>query len=42
MLKSKKYGKTIIRIPDDLWSEITNILPEEKPDNTIDRPIVPY
>jgi len=40
--KNKKYVRTITRIPDDLWNEIKNILPEEKPDNTIGRPIVPY
>ena len=34
--------KTITRIPDDLWNEIKNILPDEKPENTIDRPSVPY
>ncbi|MGE5634305.1 MAG: hypothetical protein ACM3VV_03670 [Deltaproteobacteria bacterium] len=34
--------RTIIRIPDNLWNEIKNILPDEKPGNTIRRPIVPY
>ena len=42
MLKSKQYVRTIIRIPDDLWNEIKNILPGEKSDNTIGRLIVPY
>ena len=42
MFKNKKYVRTIIRIPDDLWNEIKNILPDEKPENTIGRPIVPY
>ena len=42
MFKSKKYVRTITRIPDDLWNEIKNILPNEKPENTIGRPIVPY
>ena len=42
MFKSKKYVKTITFIPDDLWNEIKNILPDEKPENTIGRPIVPY
>ena len=42
MLNNKKYVRTIIRIPDDLWDEIKNILPDEKPDNTIGRPVVPY
>ena len=42
MLKSKKYVRTIIHIPDDSWNEIKNILPDEKQDNTIGRPVVPY
>jgi hypothetical protein len=42
MFKNKKYVRTIIRIPDDMWNEIKNILPDEKPDNTIGRSIVPY
>ena len=42
MFKSKKYVRTITRILDDLWNEIKNILPHEKPENTIGRPIVPY
>ncbi len=45
MNKSKHHKhviRTIIRILDDLWNEIKNILPDEKPDNTIGRPIVPY
>jgi transposase len=41
-IKKKCYLKTITHIPDDLWNEIKNILPAEKPDNTIGRPIVPY
>ena len=35
-------SRTIIRIPDDLWNEITNILPNEKPGNTTGRPIIPH
>jgi hypothetical protein len=42
LAKSKKYITTITRIPDRLWNEIKNILPDEKPENTIGRPIVPY
>jgi transposase len=42
MLKSKKYVRTITSIPDDLWNEIKKILPDEKPENTIGRPVVPY
>ncbi|HEY6589102.1 MAG TPA: hypothetical protein VIY98_12480 [Nitrososphaeraceae archaeon] len=39
---SKKHVRTIRRIPDNLWNEIKNILPDEKPKNTIGCPIVPY
>jgi transposase len=42
VLKSKKYVRTIIHIPDNSWNEIKNILPDEKQDNTIGRPVVPY
>ena len=42
MFKNKKYVRTIIRIPDNLWNEIKNILPDKKPENTIGRPVVPY
>ena len=34
---SKKHVRTITIIPDDLWNEIKNILPDEKSENTIDR-----
>ena len=40
--RKHQHISTIIRIPDDLWNEIKNILPNEKPSNTIGRPIVPY
>ena len=40
--KTKRYVRTITFIPDNLWNEIKNILPDEKPENTIGRPIVPY
>ena len=33
---------TIKRIPDKLWNDIKNILPKEKPSNTVSRPIVKY
>jgi hypothetical protein len=29
MFKSEKYVRTITCIPDDLWNEIKNILPDE-------------
>ena len=32
----------IRHIPDDLWNEVKNILPAEKPIETIGRPIVPF
>ncbi|NOJ32326.1 MAG: hypothetical protein DA329_09340 [Candidatus Nitrosocosmicus sp.] len=41
-LKNKKYVRTITCIPDYLWNEIKNILPDKKPDNTFGHPIVPY
>jgi transposase len=42
ILQLNKSIRTITRIPDDLWNEIKNILPEEKLENTIGCPIVPY
>jgi transposase len=42
LTKSKKYVRTITCIPDHLWNEIKNILPDEKPENTIGRPVVSY
>jgi transposase len=29
-------------MPDDLWDEIKIILPPEKPDKTVGRPVVPF
>ena len=40
--KRKKHLQTIRRIPDDLWEEIKLILPPEKLDKTVGRPIVPF
>jgi transposase len=37
-----KYLPTIKRIPDQLWDEISLILPSEKPNNTIGRPAVSF
>jgi len=42
LAKSKQYITTITRIPDRLWNEIKNILPDEKPENTIGRPVISY
>ena len=40
--KKVKHLSTIRKIPDKLWNEIKIILPSEKPNNTIGRPIVPF
>jgi transposase len=40
--KHQHIIRTIIRIPDNLWNGIKIILPNEKLENTIGRPIVPY
>ena len=37
-----KYLPTIKRIPDLLWNEISLVLPSEKPNNTIGRPVVSF
>ncbi|MGA9170815.1 MAG: transposase [Nitrososphaeraceae archaeon] len=29
-------------LPDDLWNEVKNIFPAEKPVETIGRPVVPF
>ena len=43
MAKRKKYVKTIICIPDELWNEIKNILlQDENLKNTIGGPVVSY
>ena len=42
MYKRKKHLPTIRNIPDDLWDEIKIILPSEKLDKTVGRPIVPF
>jgi transposase len=33
---------TITKIPDELWDEIVTVLPREKPENAVGRPIVPF
>jgi putative transposase len=40
--RKKKHLQTIRRIPDDLWKEIKLILPPEKSNKTIGRPVVPF
>ncbi len=37
-----KHLPTIRKIPDDLWDEIKLILPSEKSNNTIGRPVIPF
>ena len=38
----KKHLQTIRIVPDDLWEEIKLLLPSEKPNKTIGRPVVPF
>jgi putative transposase len=33
---------TITKISDDLWDNISDLLPDEKPKNTVGRPITPF
>jgi transposase len=41
--KDKNKHRTILKIPDELWAEIKNILPKEKPLKTVgSRPIIRY
>lgn len=40
--RRRKHLSPIRKIPDDLWDEIKIILPPEKPDKTIGRPVVPF
>ncbi|MEJ7642521.1 MAG: hypothetical protein WKF36_10055 [Candidatus Nitrosocosmicus sp.] len=40
--RDKKDNHTILNIPGELWDEIRNILPREKPPKTMGRPIVPF
>jgi transposase len=40
--KTVKRLPTIRKIPDELWDEIRVILPPEKPNKTIGRPVVPF
>jgi transposase len=37
-----QHKHTITKTPDKLWDEIVSVLPKEKPDNAVGRPIVPY
>jgi transposase len=40
--RKKKRLPTIKKIPDDVWNEVKDILPKEKPPKTVGRPIVRY
>ncbi len=40
--RKKQHLPTIRHIPVDLWNEVKDILPAEKPIETIGRPIVPF
>ncbi|MGB6628671.1 MAG: transposase, partial [Nitrososphaeraceae archaeon] len=37
-----KYLPTIRKIPNDLWDEIKLLLPSEKPNTTIGRPVISF
>jgi hypothetical protein len=37
-----KNKSVITIIPDKLWNMINSILPTEKPNNTIDCPVIPF
>jgi transposase len=42
---NRQKGKnvyTITMISDELWDNITGLLPNEKPKNTVGRPIIPF
>jgi hypothetical protein len=40
--KKKEHLPTIRHIPGDLWNEVKNILPAEKPVETIGRQVVSF
>lgn len=40
--RRRKHLSPIRKIPDDLWDEIKLLLPREKLDKTIGRPVVPF
>ncbi len=42
-VKEENKHPTILKVPDELWDKIKNILPKEKHLRTVDgRPIGPY
>jgi transposase len=40
--KRKKHPQTIRIVPDNLWEEIKLLLPPEKQNRTIGRPVIPF
>ena len=40
--QKSKNVTTITKISDELWNMICNLLPDEKPNDTIGRPAVPF
>jgi hypothetical protein len=40
--RKKKHLPTLRKIPNDLWDEINLMLPSEKLDKTVGRPVVPF
>jgi transposase len=41
-LQKEETPSNDITLPDDLWNEVKNILPAEKPVETIGRPVVSF
>ncbi|HXT84236.1 MAG TPA: transposase [Verrucomicrobiae bacterium] len=41
-VKEKNKHHTILKVLDELWDKIKNILPKDKPLKTVGRPIIPY
>ena len=39
---NNKNKPTITKVSDNLWNMISNLLPTEKPNNMVGRPVVPY
>jgi transposase len=40
--QNNKKTSTITKISDETWNIITDLLPDEKPKNTIGRPAIPF
>ena len=40
--QNNKNVSTITKISDELWDNISDLLPDDKPKNTVGRPIIPF